>query len=73
MGFNMKYLYKLTMPVYGNTTVDVKEMITELKNRLKFAKQENKHFDWKIVSYVIAQDEDEKFWLCGLEKGDFEE
>ena len=60
-------------PVYGTTDIEINDFINYLKDRLKQAKEDNQHFEWKCVRYVITQDEDGKLWLSGFTKKDLKE
>lgn len=64
----MLWLCKLPTPVYGTQCVGIKSFIDTLKTRLRHAKDNNKHFGWKLDRYEIAIDEDGVLWMVGFTK-----
>ena len=69
----MTEIFNITTPVYGTTTIEVESLIKELQQRLRQAKEDNDHFDWGCIRYVIATDEFGQLWLNGITKEDAEE
>ena len=65
----MKQLCKLTV---GSVDCPVlaKDFAMDLKRRLKSAKEDNKHFDWKLSHYCVTLIDNE-LWLVGYTKKDF--
>lgn len=65
--------FKIYTPTYGTTDIEVDGFIEELKNRLRQAKLDNKHFDHKCVKFVITKDHEGELWLSGYAKKDLKE
>jgi hypothetical protein len=61
---------KLIKPTYGTTNVEVKDFIKDIKNKLRFAKVDSKHFNHKCVRFVITIDENDQLWISGYTKDD---
>ena len=58
-------IFKITTPVHGSTNVEVNDLINQLQQRLRQAKDDNKHFGWGCTRYVITMDVDGQLWLSG--------
>lgn len=64
--------FKIYTPTYGTTDIEVNVFIEELKNRLRQAKVDNKHFGHECVKFVITKDAEGNLWMSGYTKKDLE-
>jgi len=63
-------IFKITTPVHGTTSIEVKNLINQLQERLRQAKEDNKHFGWGCTRYVVTMDDEGQLWLSGDTKDD---
>ena len=61
-------IFKITTPVYGTVDIKATDLIIELQQRLRQAKEENKHFGWGCTRYTITMDNEGQLWLSGWVK-----
>ena len=66
-------IFQITTPTHGTTDIEINVFINDLKAKLRRAKEENKHFDWKCIRYAITKDADGQLWLTGYDKRDLTE
>jgi len=64
----MKFIQKLSVGSV-DCPVPVKDFSNQLKTRMRHAKEDNEHFDWKIKSFCVMLHEGE-MWIVGYTKQD---
>jgi hypothetical protein len=66
--YSLIFIKKIQMPIYSLVDIDAEDFLKDIKNILKRAKEENKHFNWKVYKWSILQKDDGEYWLCGYKK-----
>ena len=66
----MKDIFQITTPVHGTTDIEVSELIKQLQQKLRLAKEFNKHYGWGCTRYSITKDSEGQLWLSGHTKKD---
>jgi hypothetical protein len=69
----MKDIFQITTPVHGTTDIEVSALIKQLQQRLRQAKEDNKHYGWGCTRYSITMDNEGQLWLSGHTKKDLKE
>ena len=69
----MKDIFQITTPVHDTTDIEVSELIKQLQQRLRQAKEFNKHYGWGCTRYSITMDSEGQLWLSGHTKKDLKE
>jgi hypothetical protein len=66
----MKDIFQITTPVHGTADIEVSELIKQLQQKLRQAKEFNKHYGWGCARYSITMDSEGQLWLSGHTKKD---
>ena len=69
----MKDIFQITTPVHGTTDIEVSELIKQLQQRLRQAKEYNKHYGCGCTHYTVTMDNEGQLWLSGHTKKDLKE
>ena len=69
----MKDIFQITTPVHGTTDIEVSELIKQLQQRLRQAKEFNKSYGWGCTRYTVTMDNEGQLWLSGHTKKDLKE